>query len=77
MSKIYKLSFWICLIFSILIIGVSLLCPPPGVVDSSVIMAVGELLLFPTLAFGAKALEEKNNIKITKGDTSIEIDGKE
>lgn len=76
MSKIYKLSFWICLIFSILIIGVSLLCPPPGVVDSSVIMAVGELLLFPTLAFGAKALEEKNNIKITKGDTSIEIDGK-
>lgn len=53
--------------------GISLICPPRGVIDSSVIMAVGELFLFPTLAFGGKALDDNHKVKISKGNLDIEI----
>lgn len=77
MKNVYKYSFWVCLLTSILLMGISLICPPRGVIDSSVIMAVGELFLFPTLAFGAKALEDNHRVKISKGNLDIEISDKE
>jgi hypothetical protein len=44
-----------------------------GVIDGSVLTAVGELLLFPTLVYGFRALELGLDIKFTKGDASVEI----
>lgn len=48
--------------------------PPTGVIDGSVLKAVGELLLFPTLLYGFRAVELGLKVKFQKGDTSITID---
>jgi hypothetical protein len=64
----------ICFFVSVgLIIG-GFLTPPTGVIDGSVLKAVGELLLFPTLLYGFRAIELGLNVKFQKGDTSITID---
>lgn len=47
--------------------------PPRGEIDGSVLTAVGELILFPSLAFGFRALMTGMELHITKGDTHIEI----
>ncbi|MBR1449138.1 MAG: hypothetical protein IJ588_10405 [Prevotella sp.] len=47
--------------------------PPTGVIDGSVLTAVGELLLFPTLLYGFRAVEMGLNVRFQKGETSIEI----
>ena len=47
--------------------------PPRGEIDGSVLTAVGELILFPSLAFGFKAIMAGMELHITKGDTHIEI----
>lgn len=73
LKKHYILSFWITLILSIgLIIG-GFCTPPTGQVDGSVLESVGLIFLWPALAFGAKALEENNKIKISHGHTEIVI----
>jgi hypothetical protein len=48
--------------------------PPMGVVDGSVLTAVGELLLFPTLLYGYRAIEMGLRVKFQRGETSIEVD---
>ena len=47
--------------------------PPMGVIDGSVLTAVGELLLFPTLLYAYRALELGYKVKFQKGETSIEV----
>jgi hypothetical protein len=47
--------------------------PPTGVIDGSVLTAVGELLLFPTLLYGFRAVELGMKVKFQKGETSISI----
>lgn len=54
-----------------LIIG-GFFTPPIGTIDGSVITAIGELLLFPTLLYAFRALELGYKFKIQHGDTSIE-----
>lgn len=72
-TKHYKLAFWITLIVSLgLLIG-SFFCPPMGAVDGSVLAAVGELFLWPCLAFGAKALSEGKTARIRRGDMDVTI----
>jgi hypothetical protein len=44
-----------------------------GIIDGSVLTAVGELLLFPTLLYGFRAIELGLRVKFQKGETSIEI----
>jgi hypothetical protein len=51
--------------------------PPMGVIDGSCLTAVGELLLFPTLLYGFRAVELGMRIKFQKGETSIEISKKQ
>lgn len=40
----------------------------------SVLTAVGELIVFPTIAFGFRAVELGYDLKINHGNTTIEID---
>lgn len=47
--------------------------PPMGIIDGSVLTAVGELLLFPTLLYGFRAVELGMKVKFQKGETSISI----
>jgi hypothetical protein len=44
-----------------------------GVIDGSVLTAVGELILFPTLLYGFRAVELGLKVKFQKGETSIEV----
>lgn len=68
-----RFTFVICFFVSVgLIIG-GFFVPPIGVINGSVLTAVGELLLFPTLLYAYRALELGCMVKFQKGETSIEI----
>ena len=63
----------ICFVISVLLIIAGFLLPPMGIIDGSVLTAVGELLLFPVVIYGFRAIELGMEVKIQKGDTSVEI----
>jgi len=68
-----KVAFCVCLVISIgLIIG-GFFCPPQGQIDGSVLKAVGELFAFAALAVGAHAIELGYDLKLSKGDASVEL----
>lgn len=67
------IPFWICLIVSIgLLIG-GFFAPPMGVIDGSVLTAVGLLFAFGTLAQIPIIIEVAGYAKISSGNTTIEI----
>ena len=63
----------LCFVISVGLIIVGFLLPPMGVIDGSVLTAVGELLLFPVIIYGFRAIELGMEVKIQKGDTTVEI----
>lgn len=68
-----RFTFVICFFVSVgLMIG-GFFVPPMGAIDGSVLTAVGELLLFPTLLYAYRALELGYKVKFQKGETSIEV----
>lgn len=67
--KWYKLL----LLASTLLVIAGLIIPPVGVVDASVIAAVGELSLTGLFGMIPYYLQSSNNIKLSKGSTSVEI----
>ena len=70
--RIFYLTFAISLL---LIIG-GFLLPPMGIIDGSVLTAVGELLMFGVLAQIPSILDAVRNgksFKFQKGDSSVEI----
>ena len=72
-KKHYIISFFICLGISAGLIITSFFIPPKGEISPSVLQGVGELFLYPALAFGAKALEEGRSAKITHGKTTFVV----
>ena len=74
--KIFYLTFTISLL---LIIG-GFLLPPMGIIDGSVLTAVGELLMFGVLAQVPSLIDAAKNgksIKVTKGDFTAEVSSSE
>ncbi len=74
--KIFYLTFAISLQ---LIIG-GFLLPPMGIIDGSVLTAVGELLMFGVLAQLPALIDAAKNgksIKLTRGNSSIEVSSSE
>jgi hypothetical protein len=68
-----RVTFAICFFVSVgLIIG-GFFVPPMGIIDGSVLTAVGELLLFPTLLYGFRAVELGMSMRFQHGDTSVSI----
>lgn len=57
-----------------LIIG-SFFVPPTGVVDSSVLAAVGEIFAFAALFAVWEAIDKGIDAKVTHGNTTISLDG--
>lgn len=51
----------------------SLVMPPRGVIDSSVVAFVGELFAFASLFFGWESVDRGIDAKIQHGKTSIEL----
>lgn len=68
-----QIVFGVCFFIAAGLILAGFILPPTGSIDNSCLTAVGELLLFPTLLYGFKAIELGLEIKFKKGDTSIEI----
>ena len=68
-----RITFAVCFFVSVGLIIAGFFVPPMGVVDGSVLTAIGELLLFPTLLYAYRAIELGLSVKFQKGDTSVEI----
>lgn len=47
--------------------------PPKGEIDGSVLTAVGELFLFPSLGFGYRAIMAGMELHISHNGTSIDV----
>ena len=69
-------SFYTTLIFSIMLIVGGFFVPPLGIIDGSVLTAVGLLLMFAVLAQVPgilQAVRDGERIKLSKGDFSAEV----
>ena len=66
-------TFVVCFLISVGLIVGGFFVPPMGVIDGSVLTAVGELVAFPALAFGMRAVELGYDLKIQKGEMSVEM----
>ena len=69
-------TFYLTLAISLLLIVGGFLLPPMGIIDGSVLTAVGELLMFGVLAQVPALISAAKNgksVKISKGDFSAEV----
>ena len=73
LHKHYLIAFWVTLSVALSLIVGGFFAPPMGEVSGSVLTGVGEIFLWPALAFGAKALQEGKTAHIRKGDMDIAI----
>ena len=69
------IPFCICLIVSIGLIVAGFCVPPTGIIDDSVLTAVGILFGFAALAQIPIIIEVAGYVKMTKGDMTIEAKG--
>ena len=69
------IPFWICLIVSIGLIVAGFCVPPMGIIDGSVLTAVGILFGFASLAQVPVIREVAGYVRMTKGDMTIEAKG--
>lgn len=65
--------FTVTFVLSVLLIVGGFFCPPIGVIDGSVLSAVGLLLMFATIDKIPDAIKAGCNLKIQKGDFSAEV----
>lgn len=68
--------FYLTLAISLLLIIGGFLLPPMGIIDGSVLTAVGELLMFGVLAqlpALIDAAKDGKSVKISKGDFTAEV----
>ena len=72
-----RLTFVVCFFVSVGLIVGGFFVPPMGIIDGSILTAVGELLLFPTLLYLYRAIELGIKVKFQKGDTSVELHKRE
>lgn len=72
-KNISKLAFWTTLILSVVLIIISFLLPPTGVVDDSIVKVTGELFAFGCLGTVIDGIQKGTDVILTKGDTSVQI----
>lgn len=71
MSKYIKAGLFV---FSIILTSISFFLPPQGIIDPSVLTAIGELSLIYFVLFELRSIiEVSKSITMKKGDTEIEI----
>ena len=70
---------WLFGVATILLLTASFVVPPTGIIDPSVLKAAALLFAFATLAEAREAIREGLGVKLTHGQTTIEVhdlDGK-
>lgn len=66
-------TFYFNLAVSVLLIIGGFLVPPVGIIDGSVLTAVGLMLMFSVIEKIPEAIKAGKSVKISKGDSSLEI----
>lgn len=74
---LHKIVFYVSLITSVALLVAGFLVPPLGVIDPSVLTAVGELIGFVTVAQVPYVIEKGRNATIKHGNTEISITKKQ
>lgn len=77
MKNYARIIFVVCLLTAVVLIVAGFLIPPYGVVDGSVLSAVGELFAFAALGQLPEVIRTAKSAKITAGNKTIEIEGSE
>lgn len=73
-SDLNKTAFWLTFLISVILISVSFVLPPTGMIDPSVLAATGELFGFATLGTVISAIDKGGkSITLSKGETQINI----
>lgn len=67
------IALWVCIICSIGLFIASFCVPPLGEISPSVLKAGGEIFAFAALVMLREAIMEGLGVKMTHGNTSIEI----
>lgn len=67
------IALWVSFILSAGLLIASFLVPPMGVIDASVLKAASLIFAFAGLFFLREAVMEGLGVKLTHGDTTIEI----
>lgn len=67
------IALWVCLGMTIAMFVVSFFIPPKGVIDPSIFKAAGFLFAFATLFELREAIREGMGVKLTHGETTVEI----
>lgn len=65
--------FIVCLATAVFLFVAGFFVPPMGEIDGSVLTAVGEILIFPTIAYGARAIELGYDFRLKRGEYNVEI----
>ena len=68
--RAHNIVFWACLSVSIGLMTAGFFAPPTGVIDGSVLTAVGLLFLFATLGELPMIIKGRR-VELKKGDTNI------
>lgn len=71
---------FVCFLISIILSVVGFIMPPTGVIDSSVLLVIGELGVFSTITKipdFVHTLKGGASIEIEKGDTHIKLEGED
>lgn len=63
------------MLLNVILVIVSFIIPPLGVIDTSVLTAVGEITVMGLIGMVPYYLESGKHIKVSKGDTEIELNG--
>ena len=66
-------ALWVCLGMTIIMFAVSLCLPLKGKIDPSIFTAAGFMFAFATLFEVREAIREGFGVKLTHGDTTVEI----
>ena len=73
LNNIGKVSFWVTLITSIVLIITSFFLPPTGSVDPTVMASVGELFAFGTLGTVLTAISKGADVTLQHNNTSVTL----
>lgn len=67
------IALWVCVLVAIGLFIASFIVPPTGVIDPSVLKAGGIIFAIMALIIGREAIMEGMGVKMTYGNTSVEI----
>lgn len=73
-GKVNKISFFVCMLISIVLIITAFFVPPTAVIDPSVLAAVGEIFAWGALVVVIEGIEKGRAVTMTKGDLQISLD---